>query len=98
MSDVKVIASLGDDDRAAKLGSYFRDFLGDWVAKCIVGMLSGYSDKVARELVMALLEYAAAVLISCSDAAKDEPDEDTAERSKRAAREVYEVLQREVLS
>lgn len=94
----EAILSRGDTDRAAKLGKYFRDYLSNWLASLMVGMLSGYSENVMRELVMALLEHAAAVLISCSDAAKDEPDEDTAERAKRAAGEVFAILQREVLS
>lgn len=98
MGKKQVMVSVGDDDRARKLGSYFRDYLSNWLCELIPGLLSGYSEKVSRELVMALLEHAAAVLISCSDAAKHEPDEDTAERSKRAAAEVFAVLQREVLS
>lgn len=98
MSKHEVIVGRGDEQRAAKLGAYFRDYLSTWVGQLMVGMVSGYSERVMRELVMALLEHAAAVLISCSDAAKDEPDEDTAERAKKAASEVFELLQREVLS
>lgn len=97
--EAKVIISKGDDERARKLGAYFRDYLSDWLAKTLIGMsMSGYSERVKDELVMAFLEHAAAALIASSDAAKDEPDEETAERAKRAAREVYAVLQREVLS
>lgn len=98
MSNVKAILSQGDEDRAAKLGAYFRDFLSGWVAQLMVGMLSGYSEKVMHELVLALLEHAAAVRLSCSDAAKDEPDEATVERAKRAAREALVILEREVFS
>jgi len=98
MADSTVILSQGDDDRAAKLGAYFRKYLSSWLSQLIPGLLSGFSDKVVRELVLAFLEHAAVVLISCSDSARDEADEDTAERSKRAAREVYAVLEREVLS
>lgn len=96
---VKAILSRGDEDRAAKLGAYFRDFLSGWLQQIILGTaLSGYSERVKNELVMALLEHAAVALIAASDSAKDEPDEDTAERAKRAAREVFAVLQREILS
>ena len=99
MADHKLILSRGDEDRARRLGAYFREFLSDWLAKTLIGMsISGYSERVKDELVMALLEHAAAALIAASDAAKDEPDDETAERAKRAAREVYAVLQREVLS
>lgn len=90
---------MGDAERAAKLGAYFRDYLSDWMCKVLMGLsLSGYSERVKNELVMAFLEHAAAALIAASDSAKDEPDEDTAERAKRAAAEVFAVLQREVLS
>lgn len=99
MGHQRIIASIGDRERAENLGQYFRDYLSAWLAELIPGMsISGYSEAVMRQLVMALLEHAAAVLISASDAAKDEPDEDTAERAKRAAAEVFAILQREVLS
>lgn len=97
MSQKEVIASIGDADRAAKLGRYFREYLSGWTAELILGF-DNYSDAVMHELVMALLEHAAAIRISCSDAAKDEPDEETAERAKRAARESLAILEREVLS
>ncbi len=93
MADVQVVLSKGDEDRAKKLGQYFRDYLSDWLGKTLIGMsISGYSERVKDELVLALLEHAAVALIASSDAAKDEPDENTADRSKRAAREVYAVL------
>lgn len=95
----EVILSNGDDDRAAKLGKYFRDYLSNWMGQTIVGMsLSGFSEKVARELALSFLEHGCAAWIASSDAAQHEDDDATAERCKRVALELFDILQREVLS
>lgn len=93
---VQAIVSGSEEERIKKLGEYFRSYLFGWFKGIVVGVR--YTPGVMRELSLALLEHAAAALIASSDPAIGEKDEDTAERCKRAAREAFEVLQREVLS
>ncbi len=92
----EVILSRSEEERVAKLGAAFRKFLGDWFGMLVRGVR--FSPGVQRELAMALLEMAGAALISPSDAAEKEPDEQTAERILKAARAAFEVLEREVVS
>lgn len=92
----QAILSKNEDERVAQLGVAFRKFIGDYLSMVVVGVK--FTPRVARELALAFTEFAASVLIATSDAAANEPDDQTAARCERAAKSAVELIEREVVS
>jgi hypothetical protein len=59
---VQVLVSTNEDERVTKLGDYFRDYLGSWMASIVAGV--AFSDRVATELALVFAELAGAAVLS----------------------------------
>jgi hypothetical protein len=77
------------EQRVAKLGTYFRDFLESWTGQIEAGVRM--TPEIDRELATALIEFGAMILFA-PRAGDPEPDEKTAVRCINAARTAVEFL------
>lgn len=59
---VKIVISRSEEERIAKLGKYFREYLHGWLAQVLTGVK--FSPGVARELALAFAEMAGAVVMA----------------------------------
>lgn len=82
------VVSRNEEERCAKLGAYYRQFLGSWMEQVVSGVR--YSPGANREMMSALLEMAAAAALSDPRVA-DEVIERHAQDFVRQALELLEV-------